>query len=104
MNQQDLSSITVYNDLLNVLKEKGYTDAQLAEIFMKLTAQAEMEVVEEIMGKLTPGQLKMLDSLPAGASASDIIEKVGIDGAEVDAIRAEKTAQLIQEMVPSLNE
>lgn len=104
MNPQDLSAITVYNDLLTVLKERGLSDIETTEIFAKLTAQAEMEVVEELMNKLTAEQLAVLDSLPENASATDIVQKMGIEGDEVDAIRAEKTAKLIEEMVPSLNQ
>lgn len=103
MDSQDLSAITTYNDILTVLKEKGFSDTQATEMFAKLTAQAEMEVVEELLAKLTQEQLAMLDSLPDNASASDIVQKLGIEGEEVDAIRAKKTAELIEEMVPSLN-
>lgn len=103
MNPQDLSAITVYSDILTVLKERGFSDIETTEIFAKLTAQAEMEVVEELMSKLTPEQLNILDSLPDNVSASDIVQKLGIDGDEVDAIRAEKTAKLLEEMVPSVN-
>lgn len=104
MNPQDLSAITVYNDILTVLKERGLSDIEVTEIFAKLTSQAEMEVTEELMSKLTPEQLAILDSLPENASATDIVQKLGIDGDEVDAIRAQKTAKLIEEMVPSLNQ
>lgn len=103
MNQQDLSAITVYSDILTVLKERGFSDIETTEIFGKLTAQAEIEVVEELMSKLTPEQLNILDSLPDNISASDIVQKLGIEGDEVDAIRAEKTAKLLEEMVPSIN-
>lgn len=104
MNPQDLSAINVYNDILTVLKERGLSDIETTEIFAKLTAQAEMEVVEELMSKLTPEQLAILDSLPENASAVDIVQKLGIDGEEVDTIRAQKTAKLIEEMVPNLNQ
>ena len=103
MNPQDLSAITVYNDILTVLKERGLPDIEITEIFAKLTAQAEMEVVEELISKLTPEQLTILDSLPEDVSANDIVQKLGIQGDEVDAIRAEKTAALIEEMVPNIN-
>lgn len=104
MNPQDLSAINVYNDILTVLKERGFSDIETTEIFAKLTAQAEMEVVEELMNNLTPEQLATLDSLPENASADDIVQKLGIQGDEVDAIRAQKTAKLIEEMVPNLNQ
>lgn len=103
MNPQDLSTINVYNDILIVLKERGLSDIETAEIFAKLTAQAEMEVVEELMNKLTPEQITLLDSLPENASAVEIVEKLGIEGDEVDAIRAEKTAKLIEDLAPKLN-
>lgn len=103
MNPQDLSSITVYSDVLTVLKERGFSDIEATEIFAKLTAQAEIEVVEELMGKLTQDQLTVLDSLSENASATEIVQKLGIAGDEIDAIRAEKTAKLIAEMVPNLN-
>ncbi len=104
MNPQDLSAITVYQDILTVLKERGYSDMEVTEMFVKLTAQAEMEVVEELMGKLTEDQLKVLDSMPDNVSASEIVQKLDIQGDVVDSIRAEKTAKLIEEIIPSLNE
>lgn len=104
MNPQDLTSVTVYNDLLTVLKERGLSDIDATEIFAKLTAQAELEVVEEILSKLTSDQLKDLDDLAENASATEIAQKLKLDGAEIDAIRAEKTAKLIEDMVPKLNE
>lgn len=104
MNPQDLSAVTVYSDLLTVLKERGFSDVETTEMFAKLTAQAEMEVVEELMSKLTAEQLSALDNLPENASAGDIVQKLGIAGDEVDSIRAKKTAQLIDEMVPNLNQ
>lgn len=103
MNPQDLSTINVYNDILIVLKERGLSDIETTEIFAKLTAQAEMEVVEELMNKLTPEQITLLDSLPENVSAVEIVQKLGIQGDEVDAIRAEKTAKLIEDLVPKLN-
>lgn len=104
MDTKDLSGLTVYQDLITILKEKGFTDAQIAEIFAKVTAQVEMEVVEEMMGKLTEDQLKILDSLPDEASSYEIAEKVGINGEEADNIRAEKLARVLEEVLPSLNE
>lgn len=104
MNPQDLAGLTVYHDLLTVLKEKGLSDMEASEMFMKLTAQAEMEVVEELMGKMSNDQIAVLDNLPEDSSAGEIAEKLGLNGEEIDAIRAQKTAQLIQEMVPSLNQ
>ncbi len=104
MNPQDLASISVYQDIITVLKERGYSDMEVTEMFAKLTAQAEMEVVEELMSKLTPEQVTILDSLPDNVSASEIVQKLGIEGEVVDTIRAEKTAKLIEEIIPKLNE
>lgn len=104
MDSQDLTSLTVYHDLLTVLKERGLSDDETAEIFAKLTAQAEMEVTEELLGRLTADQIAVLDSLPDNASASEIVQKLNLDGDLVDTIRAEKTAKLISEMAPKLND
>lgn len=52
----------------------------------------------------TPEQLKVLDSMPDNVSASEIVQKLDIQGDIVDSIRAEKTAKLIEEVIPSLNE
>jgi DNA-binding NarL/FixJ family response regulator len=103
MNPQDLSALTVYQDLMTVLQERGYSDAEAAEILLKLTAQAEMEVVEEIIGKLSEEQMALLDSLPANAAASEIAEKLGLDGEEIDAIRAQKVALLLEELAPAID-
>lgn len=104
MDIKDLSGLTVYQDLITVLKEKGYTDVQIAEIFAKVTAQVEVEVVEELMGKLADEQRQILASLPPDVSAYDAAEKLGLDGEEVDSIRAEKAAVVIAELVPTLNQ
>lgn len=104
MDPKDLANITVYNDLLTVLKERGFSDAEASEIFLKLTAQAELEVTEEMMNRLSPEQQATLKSLPENIPALEIAEKLGLDSGEIDQIRAEKTAQLIEKMVPSLNE
>ncbi len=104
MNPQDLSSVMVYQDIVTVLKERGYSDVEVAEIFAKLTAQAEMEVVEELIKGLTDDQLKLLDDLPEDVSATEIVQKLNIQGEEVDAIRADVTAKIIAEMIPGLNE
>lgn len=98
MNPNDLAAITVYSDLLTVLKERGYPDAEAYQMFLDLTAQAEMEVVEEMMLKLSDEQLAKLDSLPANATGSEIAELLALDAELVDRIRAEKTAKLISEL------
>lgn len=104
MDTNNLTNITIYNDLMTVLKERGLSDAEAGEIILKLTAQAELETTEEMMNKLTNEQKTILESLPDDASASEIAEKLGLNANEIDEIRAEKTAQLIEKMVPSLNE
>lgn len=104
MDPKALAGLTVYQDLITVLEERGYTDPEVAEIFGKLTTQAEMEVVEELMGKMSEDDLTKLDSLPDNATADEIAQKMGFDGEELDTIRAEKTAALIEELVPTLNE
>lgn len=103
MSDQDLVGLTVYQDLVTVLQEKGYSDAQITEIVMKLTSQAEMEVTEAVIAKLTDQQLKDLDELPDDASAYDVAKKLNLDGDEIEAIRAEKLAELISQMVEELN-
>lgn len=104
MDPKDLAGLTVYSDLLTVLKEKGYSDEEATEIFMKLTAQAEVEVVEELLGKLSEEQLKTLDELPDNTPPEEIADKLGLDGEEVDEIRARKTAEIINDLVPLLDE
>ena len=104
MDPKDLVGITAYDDLMTILKERGFSDAETTEVVLKLTAQAEMEVVEEIISRLSEEQLALLDSLPEGTLADEIAQKLGIDGEEVDAIRAEKVAQLISELAPQIDQ
>lgn len=104
MDSKDLSGLTVYNDILTILKEKGFSDAEAMEIFLKLTAQAEMEVTEEMMGKLTDDQRKILEELPDDVSSEEITEKLNLDGNEIDQIRAKKTAELIENLIPTLDD
>lgn len=104
MDPKDVANLTVYSDLMTVLKERGFSDAQAAELLLKLTAQAEMEVTEEIMEKLSPEQKATLESLPADTPATEIAERLGLDADKIDAIRADKTAVLIEQLVPALNE
>ncbi|RJP47392.1 MAG: hypothetical protein C4584_00500 [Armatimonadetes bacterium] len=103
MDKQDTSNMTVYADLLTVLKNKGFTDAEIAEIFMKFTAQVELEVTEEMMERLTPEQQSALKNLPSDATGEDVVEKLGLDGDEINEIRAKKVAELIEKMIPYLN-
>lgn len=104
MDPKDLVGLTVYNDLMTVLQERGLSDAEATEAILKLIAQAEVEVTEEMMSKLTPEQLEILRSLPDNTPATEIAEKLGLDGEEVDAIRAEKVAQLASEMAQEVDE
>lgn len=103
MNQIDLAALTIYHDLMTTLKERGYSDAESGEIFANLTAQAEMEVTEEIISKLTDEQLAKLRDLPESATGEEIASQMGIDGDEVDAIRAQKVAQLLSELAPVID-
>lgn len=103
MNPQDLSNITVYDDFLTVLKERGYTDEEAGEMFVQLATQAEMEVTEELLSKLTDEQLALLDSMPDDAPSNEIAEKLGLDGEIVDKLRAEKTAKILSDMAPVID-
>lgn len=103
MNPQDISALTVYNDLYTVLIEKGYTQEEATETFMKLTAQAEVEVVEELMDRLTVEQQQLLDSLPDNTPPDEVAAKLGLEGTEVDEIRARKTAELISKIASEID-
>ncbi|MBI2590620.1 MAG: hypothetical protein HYW33_01935 [Candidatus Blackburnbacteria bacterium] len=100
MNQTDLAALTIYHDLLTTLRERGYTESEAAEIFANLTAQAEMEVVEELISKLTDEQLARLRDLPENATGEEIASQMEIGGEEVDAIRAQKVTKLLSELAP----
>lgn len=102
MDIKDFTNLTVYTDLLAFLKERGFSDEERFEVLLKLTAEVEIEVTEELMKKLSKEQLQTLENLPVETPASEIAEKLGLDPNEIDAIRSEKTAQLIDKMMPSL--
>lgn len=102
MDPRDLAGLTVYSDLMTVLKDRGFSDAQAGEMFLKLTTQVEMEVVEEIMSDLSEEQLAKLDSLSEDLPAQEIAKELGIDGEEVDSIRAEKLAAVLEETLPTI--
>ncbi len=104
MNAQAIAGITIYDDLMTIFQERGYSDAEATEILMKLSAQAEFEVVQEMISKLSEDQLKLLDSLPDDVSASEVAEKLNLNGEEIDALRAQKTAQLVQELIPEIDQ
>lgn len=103
MNTNDLSYLTIYHDLITVLKERGFSDAECVEIFLKLTAQAEMEVMEEVMKMLTEEQLQMLENLPPDTSSLELAQALKLNTEDIDIIRAEKTAKLIGQIIPSLD-
>src|SRR3989344_3024883 len=103
MNQVDLAALTIYHYLITTLRERGYTEAESAEIFANLTAQAEMEVVEELISKLTDEQLAKLRDLPENATGEEIASHMGIDGEEVDSVRAQKVTQLLSELAPVID-
>lgn len=100
MKPEDLAAITVYSDLMTVLKERGYSEAEATETFASLSAQAEMEVTEELISKMSDEQLASLDQMATTATGEEIAEKLGLDGEEIDAIRAEKVAKLLSELAP----
>lgn len=104
MNPKDLVGLTAYNDSMTILQERGLSNAEATEAILKLIAQAEVEVTEEMMSKLTPEKLETLRSLPDNTPATEIAEKLGLDGEEVDAIRAEKVAQLVSQMTSEIDE
>lgn len=103
MDPKNLIGLTVYNDLMTILQERGLSDAEATEALLKLTAQAEVEVTGEMMNKLSEEQLAILNSLPENTPATEIAEKLGLDGEEIDAIRAEKVAQLVSEMASEVD-
>lgn len=104
MNPNDLASLTVYSDVLNILKERGYVDAEANQILLDLIAQAEMETTDELLSRLTDEQLAKLDELPDSMTPTEMAESLGLDGEEVDAIRAEKTARIISELAPVVDQ
>lgn len=103
MKQEDILQLKVYSDLMIVLKEGGLSDSESTEIFLKLTAQAEMEVVEEMMGRLSEKQLQILENLSENTSSLETAKALELNAEEIDLIRAEKTAQLIEKIIPALD-
>lgn len=103
MDTNDLSYFTIYHDLMTVLKERGFSNSESTEIFLKLTAQAEMEVVEEMMGRLSEKQLQILENFPENTSSLEIAKVLELNAEEIDLIRAENTAKLIEKIIPTLD-
>jgi FixJ family two-component response regulator len=104
MDSQNIANITIYADLLIVLKERGYSDVEANAMVLDIMTQAEMEVAEEMMSRLSDEELALLDSLPDDAPSNEIAEKLGLDGEKVDLIRAEKVAKIISELVPVIDQ
>lgn len=104
MDKNDLAKLTVYSDLMTILKEKGMLDAECAEILLKVTSQVDIEVTEEIIKRLSDDQLKILDNLPDDAPSEEIAEKVGLKSEEVEEIKEQKIAEVIQEMIPTIDQ
>lgn len=102
MNFRDIATVSIYENLMSALGENGFSKEESVEIFSRLTAQAEMEVVEEIIGKLSREKLQLLDGLSDNYTADEVAQKLGIEANDVDAIRAEKTALLVREVMPLL--
>lgn len=103
MNPNDFPNTTVYADLLTVLKERGYTDDQAAEIFAELVSQAEFEVMKELWDKLTPEQRQVVDDSPDDMDSLALADKLDLDPTEIDELRAQKTAKLISELPEQLD-
>jgi hypothetical protein len=103
MNPNDFPNTTVYADLLTVLKERGYTDDQAAEILAELISQAEFEVMKELWDKLTPEQRQIIDESPDDMDSLELGEKLDLDPTEIDELRAQKTAQLISALPEQLD-
>lgn len=102
MDPKTLAGLTVYSDLLMILKDRGFSDTQAADLFLKITTQVEMEVIEEIMDNLTDEDLKMLDQLADDVKAEDIAEKLGLEQEYTDSLRAVKLAKVLEEVLPEI--
>lgn len=103
MDPKDLSNLTIYSDLMDILKEKGMTDVEASDVVLKLTSQVEAEVVEELMSGLSDEQLKMLDDMPDSISSEEIAQKMGFEAQKIQEIREKKAAELIEELIPTLD-
>ena len=79
MNSNDLTIIALYDSLMQTLRERGFSDQETEELFIQFTAQAEMEVVEEIIQNMTHDQLSILDQIPESTSADQIAQRLGLE-------------------------
>lgn len=107
MNDQiddSLLQATALSDLATVLEDKGLSSGEVAEILLKVIAQVEIEVVEELMNILPDDKKKLLGELAEkNADGVEIAEKLEMNEEVMQQIEAKKFAEIVQEMVPSLN-
>ncbi len=105
-NQIDdsLLPVTALSDLATVLKDKGLSSGEIADLLLKIVTEVEMELVEELMEKLPDEKKKLLDDLVAqNKSGAEIAEALDLDEAEMQEIEMRKFTEIVQKMVPSLN-
>lgn len=103
-NNDSLLPVTALSDLATVLKEKGFSSGEIAEILLKVITEVEMELVEELMGKLPEDKKKLLQEMvEQKKSGAEIAEALQLDEAEMQEIEMRNFAQIVQKMVPSLN-
>lgn len=96
--------VTALSDLATVLKDKGLSDAEIAEILLKVTTEVEMEVVEELMTTLSDDKKELLKNMVnEDKSGSEIAEALELNSSEMQEIETRKLATVLEKMAPSLN-
>jgi hypothetical protein len=105
MNENNTISPQVIEDFVAVLKARGVPDETIKEILFKVVAQVEVEVHQALYNKLSDEKRQQLqEMLDAKKTGQEIAMALGITEAEMDALETQKFAEVLQQLLPSIEE
>jgi len=102
-NQTSLIPTTAISDLALVLKDKGLTDEEVDNTLMDIVAEVQIQVVEELTNGLSDEQKAMLDAMiEQNKPNEEVAQALNLDLSDLNRIEAQKFAEVLKELGPSL--
>lgn len=87
------------NTFVMLLENKGMSKSEIDSFMMQIIAEVELEVVEELMTKLSDEKKKLLEALVSqDASGEEIVRQLELNEDELSEIEADKFNEIIGEV------
>ncbi|HSX40181.1 MAG TPA: hypothetical protein VLF68_01070 [Candidatus Saccharimonadales bacterium] len=107
MNNQiddSLLPVTALSDLTTILKDKGLSSGEIAEMLLKIITEVEMELVEELMETLPEEKKQILQQcVDQNKTPAETAEALDLDEQHMQEIEMRKFTEIVQKLVPSIN-